>query len=344
MKQMSNIKKIAIIGAGWYGCHLANYLKKNRIFVKIFEKNSDIFMGSSGYNQYRFHKGFHYPRSKSTIQDIKINSKKFLKLYKNFIKFPNNNYYSIAKKKSLIDFDTYKDILKINKIKFTKCKKLNFVNYDTIEGVIKCPEGVILNDKLKRYFKKILKENIVYNTQIKNIQNLKKNYDLVIDCSNNTCKNNFGNKARYYLTISFIFKSRNNKNLPSLTIMDGKLPSLYEYSDKKNFYTLTHSKHTHIKKFNKFIDLIKFKNAFSKKKIVYLKKKSVSSISSFYKNFESKFSYKGHFFSYKILPIDSSDKRETFYYNKDNYISIFSPKIANIFNAEKVINKIVFKK
>ena len=30
--------------------------------------------------------------------------------------------------------------------------------------------------------------------------------------------------------------------------MDGELPSIYPYADKKNMFTLTHSKFTHIKK------------------------------------------------------------------------------------------------
>ena len=44
--------KICIVGAGWYGCHLGYKLSKSG-HIGIFE-NTDIFQGSSGFNQFRF--------------------------------------------------------------------------------------------------------------------------------------------------------------------------------------------------------------------------------------------------------------------------------------------------
>ena len=42
--------------------------------VTVFEKSSDILNQSSKVNQFRFHLGYHYPRSKKTIKEIKENS------------------------------------------------------------------------------------------------------------------------------------------------------------------------------------------------------------------------------------------------------------------------------
>ena len=50
--------KICIVGAGWYGCHLGYKLSKSGHNVSIFEKNTDIFQGSSGFNQFRLHTGY----------------------------------------------------------------------------------------------------------------------------------------------------------------------------------------------------------------------------------------------------------------------------------------------
>ena len=63
------------------------------------------------------------------------------------------------------------------------------------------------------------------------------------------------------------------------------------------------------------------------------------SIKFYYSNFENTFSYKGYFFSYKLLPKDKSDARPTFYTSNKNILSLFSPKIANIFSAEEIVNK-----
>ena len=59
--------KICVIGAGWFGCHIATKLIDEGHSVKIFEKNKKIFSNASGNNQNRLHQGFHYPRSRKTI-------------------------------------------------------------------------------------------------------------------------------------------------------------------------------------------------------------------------------------------------------------------------------------
>ncbi len=337
MKKIS----IAIVGAGWYGCHLALYLKKIGHKIIIFEKNKDIFLGASGFNQFRLHVGFHYPRSSSTINEIKNNFDKFKKEYKKYIKFPKKNIYCIAKNKSLIDLETYKNILKAKKLKF---KSVNLKYLDNIEGAINVKEGILLNTKVIKLYKKKLKKELKLNKKINSLIKISKKYDLVIDCTNNTLKNNFKNNVNYLLTISHIFKTKKNSNAHAVTIMDGKLPSIYPYSDKPNFFSLTHSSFTHIKKFGNFKRLENFKHKISKEFIKINKDNMIKGISIYYKNFGEKFLYKGHFFSYKVMPNEKSDKRPTFIKKYNNIVSIFSGKIANIYSAQDYIQKLINKK
>ena len=56
---MSKIFKIAIIGGGWFGCHVGNEIKKT--FKKLnsqFLMKKRYFNGASGYNQNRLHLNF----------------------------------------------------------------------------------------------------------------------------------------------------------------------------------------------------------------------------------------------------------------------------------------------
>ena len=92
------LKKILIVGAGWYGCHIGLYLKQKKHDVEICEKSSDIFLGSSGYNQFRLHTGYHYPRSSETIEEAKKNYFHFVKRYKKFILFPKKIFTVLQKK------------------------------------------------------------------------------------------------------------------------------------------------------------------------------------------------------------------------------------------------------
>lgn len=74
-------KKIAIIGAGWYGVHLALSLKARGYTVEIFEKKSDIFMGVSGTFGIRLHQGPHYPRSPETRKSCRETFQQFVNTY-----------------------------------------------------------------------------------------------------------------------------------------------------------------------------------------------------------------------------------------------------------------------
>ena len=147
-------KEICIIGGGWYGCHLALFLKKKDFKITLFEKENDIFLGSSGFNQYRLHMGYHYPRSSETIIEAKKNFKKFGKIYKKFIFYPKNNIYCIANKESLIDFGTYIKILKGHRLNY-KIKRFNFLK--NIQGSIVSNEGVLLNKEIIKFFKNNLR-------------------------------------------------------------------------------------------------------------------------------------------------------------------------------------------
>ena len=75
--------KIAIIGSGWFGCHLAHIFNKKKFDVTIFEKEKEIFQGQSGFNSNRLHLGFHYPRAKKleiSAKKMKRNSKTHIPL------------------------------------------------------------------------------------------------------------------------------------------------------------------------------------------------------------------------------------------------------------------------
>ena len=55
--------KIAVVGGGIFGITSAWKLAQKGHGVDLYEKQPDILTAASGINQYRLHKGFHYPRS-----------------------------------------------------------------------------------------------------------------------------------------------------------------------------------------------------------------------------------------------------------------------------------------
>jgi len=71
--------KFAVIGAGFYGLHIATRLKALGLEVAIFEQEKDILKFASGNNQFRLHLGFHYARNFRTRQQSRDGYHVFLR-------------------------------------------------------------------------------------------------------------------------------------------------------------------------------------------------------------------------------------------------------------------------
>lgn len=76
---------IAIIGAGWTGCHLALELAKDGHRITLFDKGNDILSGVSGSFCIRLHRGPHYPRSRKTRDGCHSSFSRFAKAYPDLV-------------------------------------------------------------------------------------------------------------------------------------------------------------------------------------------------------------------------------------------------------------------
>ena len=131
-------KKIAVIGAGFFGISIALKLKKHD--VTIYEKNSSILSGASKKNQLRFHKGYHYPRSTKTLKEVKKLNHYFTNFFSKEVLGNTQNYYAIAKKNSKISFKQFINFLNKHHLSY-KQHSGKFYNSDNIQGSILSKEG-----------------------------------------------------------------------------------------------------------------------------------------------------------------------------------------------------------
>ena len=104
--------KVEVIGGGIFGCVSAIELANRGANVTLFEKNNDIICETSAINQYRVHRGYHYPRSLETSIECRNTSSKFNKYFKRAI-LPSEitHIYAISKKNSLTSAKGYLDFL-----------------------------------------------------------------------------------------------------------------------------------------------------------------------------------------------------------------------------------------
>ena len=83
------------------------------------------------------------------------------------------------------------------------------------------------------------------------------------------------------------------------------------------------------------MELEKYKNHINKRTIIKLKNNMEKSLKNYYPEFLKDFKFTSYYFSQKCLPKNKSSERLVYFKKKDNVISYFSPKIQNIFSAEK---------
>lgn len=89
--------RVAVIGAGIYGLHVARLLGGYGHQVDVFEKEVSGMQVASKLNQARVHGGYHYPRSLQTAARSQKNYVKFISEYSSCIDIGSKAIYGIAK-------------------------------------------------------------------------------------------------------------------------------------------------------------------------------------------------------------------------------------------------------
>ena len=350
--------KIAIIGGGFYGCYFAKKLNekfKDKVKIEIFEKNNDLLNEAGKNNQYRLHKGFHYPRSASTIKQTIKGSKIFAKEFRNFIDIPEDNIYLIHKK-SKINFKNYLKIYNKFKIKYKvlDLKKIPYIkDCDEFQGAINTQEGVILIDKLLPFLKKKIKSNckifkntkIIYIDQKKGVllDENKKEYKYFHHIINTTyTEPNIGNKNLYKIKyeLAAIIKTKNPyKKKIGITIMDGPFVSLYPCNE--SYSSISSVKFTPIKKFKYIKDLRNFESILNNQKKISIRNKIINHAKHFLKLDLNLNSLSKLIIAPKTkLLKDHNDQRTTDYKVNGRIISIMCGKL----DAAPIIWKKISKK
>ncbi len=350
-------KNICIVGAGIFGTTLALILSENKDFkIDLYEKNNDILSETSLKNQQRFHLGYHYPRSKKTILEIKDSSKDFNKFYGNKFYGNTKNIYAISKTKSKLNFEEY-------------CKKLNFLGlkikkkkFDIFSDLVE--ESIITDEKILNYFKfkKIIKKKLI---RVKNINlKLKKTiskknlseYDKVIVCTysnNNILLSKLGilnsklKKKRYELVEKIVVKMPKELKKISTVILDGNFLNFDPYIGT-NYHLLSVVKEAKIEiTKKKFPNFYNFKKRYLKYKFVKDEKNSnFKNFIKFGKKFVpllSKARYVSSAYVVRCVDISKNNQnRNTSVQRYGNKImTVFSGKWNNCVKVSKQIKKLI---
>ena len=332
--------KIAIIGTGFFGLTLGLFLSKNHQ-VDIYEKKDKILNGASAANQFRFHLGYHYPRSQKTVTEINKSKNLFISFNIKKIFQKTSNYYLIAKD-SKVNFKKYKKFLTKNKL-YNKLVK-NFVYSDKIDKI------VLSNEKILNYFNfkksinlKVKNSNlkVIFNTEFN--KKFLKNYDKVIIATyanNNEILKKLGikklNDFKFELVEKIVIKLPNKFSKKSFVVIDGKFVCVDPYLGT-NYHLLSDVKlsklETKIGKFPRFKNKNKkYLNKGIIRDVKISRFKSFIERSSSYLPFLLKAKYVGSMFVVRVIKKnkENTDERtSTITKHSNKILSIMSGKWNN---------------
>ncbi len=346
--------KIAIIGAGLFGCSTAIKIKEKykKYDVHLYEKKNKILYSASGKNQFRCHRGYHYPRSELTINECKNGVKSFKEYYDDcFIK--SENFYAISKHSSYTNFSEYLNVLEKNELKY-KIKKNKIFNYSNIENTVIVDEDLIDVSKVRKktieYINK-LKIKLKLNTKVHISKKFLKNFDMIVlatyDNNNNNLKNFKSIKEKFYyqLVEKIIIRTPSQYNKFSAVVIDGPFMCIDPYI-KDGFSILGNVKKSVIEKSNSIFN--NFNEVYKKKLDQYLVKDIKSSkyndminhLSDYF-NYTDDFKYESSFFVIRCTKKNNRDERVTKINSNDKIVKIFSGKWVNCFNAANDILKLL---
>lgn len=341
-------KKIAIVGAGIFGLISAIKLSSNGFVVDVFEKNDGILKGASGSNEYRVHRGYHYPRSMQTALECKESTPRFEKIFKKAIDGNEQilHMYSISKHNSKVNKQQFEDFLTKLNVEY----KEKLVDSSNLSGQYFVEENLYDPEIMKSILSSKLYASDVklhLNSKVKKLDDLNHDYKVVATYSANNYLINNPEEYQFEIVEKPLVKLPKLFRNISNVIMDGPF-FCYDPLLNTDYHLLGNVTHAiHKTNVGKFPDTSGFEHLINKGLI---KNPSPSKINLFigdlikyYPNLDS-IKHVGSYFTVRTVlkNRDFDDARPTYLKRHDeNIFSIFSGKIVTSLDvADNLVSEI----
>ena len=345
--------KVAVIGGGIFGITAAFTLSQNNE-VDLFEKNGDLLLAASGSNQYRVHRGYHYPRSKETVAGIIKSENSFRRTFEEAIVDSFDHYYCISKKDSLTSAKQFLDFNDGHGLEYT-ISDLPFMNKNSIELCVRVNESVYDPVKLRQTCWEKLKSNnvnVFLNREV--TDSIFDNYDMVVIATyvniNKLVEKfpNLQNEYQFELCEKPVVKLPEQFKNKSVVIMDGPFMCIdpLANTDLHLLCNVAHEIHqTNIGKYpeidQKYLSLLD--KGIIKNPSITNFNKFIDSTIPFIPEIK-KAENVGSIFTMRVVPpyVEDTDERPTMVRVViEQIITVFSGKITTCVDAANDINKLI---
>ena len=340
--------KALVVGGGIFGLTSAIELSNNGYLVDVKEKSNDIMCGATSINQYRLHKGYHYPRSKETAQECLDGLYSFKRKYQDCVVNGDiTHMYSISSEDSLVSADEYKEFLKDMNLTFEEREPMPNCDLTIVADEELFNPNLLQNNMENKLWGSYV--NVHTNSEVKELDKYKEEYDVIVLATYSNI-NQLRNKKKEY---QFEVCEKPVVKLPkffedtSIVIMDGPFMCLDPYGDDFVLGNVVHAIHeTNVGTKPIVSDELKpylNKGLIKNKKITNIDKFIESGV----KYFGDEFADLEHIGSmYTIRAVlkdrDHDDARPTLVKSEEDKVySLFSGKIDTCVNAGRELIKVI---
>ena len=236
--------KALVVGGGIFGLTSAIELSNNGYLVDVKEKSNDIMCGATSINQYRLHKGYHYPRSKETAQECLDGLYSFKRKYQDCVVNGDiTHMYSISSEDSLVSADEYKEFLKDMNLTFEEREPMPNCDLTIVADEELFNPNLLQNNMENKLWGSYV--NVHTNSEVKELDKYKEEYDVIVLATYSNI-NQLRNKKKEY---QFEVCEKPVVKLPkffedtSIVIMDGPFMCLDPYGDDFVLGNVVHAIH-----------------------------------------------------------------------------------------------------
>ena len=329
------VSRVAIIGAGWYGCHLGSSLKALGFDIKVFEQHHRPLHEASGNNQFRLHLGFHYPRHHGTRVQSRDGFMRFMERYPQLSREIPENIYAVPRAESLIDFATYRLIMTSTGIEFREQNETS-IPIREIAGAMLTGERVLLIEQARRFFADLLGDSLVLRHRVTSIEEAADSvmvegepYDLLIDAS---WGQQLGMPMPFFYEPTMLLYYETDHAFPAATFVDGPLCSVYPTEDP-NIYTLSSVPHTPLARLHDAREAQRIRDSVSSETVTAKVKAMEEQVSRYLPTFKESFRFVGPQLAIKTKPVGNFDDRSCSVFRRGRVFHVMSGKIDTIFFA-----------
>jgi len=348
-------KRIAIVGAGIFGTTIGMQLANKSNQVDIFEKDEDILQATSSINEYRVHRGYHYPRSLETATSALTSEQLFKNFYPDAIIDTRDHFYAIAKEQSLTSSKKYIEFCSNLSLEFEETE-LELLDQTKIELTIKVKESLFDPIVLKKLvWKKLYEKKVNVLLKTKATPSIYKEYDFVILCTyanlNQMLKGNRSYQKEYQFEICEkpIVKLPRSFHNKSLVIMDGPFMCIDPYRSTSDQFVMGNVVHAiHSRNTGKYPKIPKALKSLLNRGLI--RNPNITNFEAFISSGIkfmpdlAKAKHIGSMYTIRtVLPNkDKTDERPTIVKRlNQKTVSVFSGKISNCVEAADKVSEIV---